>query len=759
MTTVPVTVQERVPMPPGIPRRPPSAGAPTGMAFGDVMRVLKQRVFLIVAIWFLATGATAALTLYLQRYHEQFRAQGIIEVRSQGVRRPMEFDNPTVAVEMLNRWLADEAQYIRQDQVLDKAFKNEAVVATAWYQDGLKEKSLLGGMEGAERLFQKLKDDLDVSPIPQTSYLLVSFPARTRRDAETIVRTIIKEYLGFRQQAWTTDLNRQLADAEKELKALSGKLETMRQDKERYIQNWINTPGVVNGIQVPAEQWRALAQEAIRLEAEQLQLKAQWENLKNLDASQLALSPTLQMNIQQDPQVMALNNAIMGMEQELRSSLGRVGPKHRSIETLAASIAAAEEQRDRIIRQKEREIRQFQLTSAETAYYNALQSWLALSDRVAEFKNEQRDLDGKIVRVKNMEEEQEMLNKQYEGLSGYVQQLGLLASSQETIRVRQVGEAVAPPKRSFPRWELFMPAGSILGLLMGLGLALLLEVASTSIRTPRDLMRYVHIPILGTVPDLDDEEVNIEQIELASHTAPRSMIAEAFRGIRTNLLLSSPAERQRTVLITSSRAEEGKTAVAINLAIAIGQSGRRVLLVDANFHRPALHMLFPKARREGLSNILIGRGRLEELVSPTELPNLDVLTCGPIPPNPAELLSSRYMAELISQATGRYDQVLFDGPPALLVSDATVLASAVDGVILVCRARNTSRGVLQRAREQLERVNARLFGAVLNAAQVARGGYFREQMRSYYDYQPEEALAGGTAKALPSEKTDDTPSA
>ena len=267
-----------------------------------------------------------------------------------------------------------------------------------------------------------------------------------------------------------------------------------------------------------------------------------------------------------------------------------------------------------------------------------------------------------------------------------------------------------------------MPLGSILGLALGLGMALLLEVASTSIRTPRDLVRHVHIPILGTVPDLDDEEVDIERIELATHTAPRSMVAEAFRSIRTNLLLSSPAERQRTVLFTSSRPEEGKTAVAVNLAIAIGQSGRRVLLVDANFHRPALQTIFPKARREGLSNILIGRARLEDLVSPTELPNVDVLTCGPIPPNPTELLSSRYLAELLAQAADRYDQVLIDGPPALLVSDALVLASAVDGVIMVCRAKSTSRGTVQRAREQLERVNARIFGAVLNAAQVARGG-------------------------------------
>src|SRR6185295_7723028 len=162
--------------------------------------------------------------------------------------------------------------------------------------------------------------------------------------------------------------------------------------------------------------------------------------------------------------------------------------------------------------------------------------------------------------------------------------------------------------------------------------ALLLELMDTSMRTPRDLVRHVHVPILGTVPDLDDEEIPIDKIEVAAHAAPRSMTAESFRTIRTNLLLSSPAERQRTVLVTSARPEEGKTAVACNLAISIGQSGRRVLLIDANFHRPTLHQVFNRSQKDGLSNALIGQAKLEDLIQTTDLQNLDIIASGPIPP-------------------------------------------------------------------------------------------------------------------------------
>jgi len=300
-----------------------------------------------------------------------------------------------------------------------------------------------------------------------------------------------------------------------------------------------------------------------------------------------------------------------------------------------------------------------------------------------------------------------------------------------------------------PNWKINLPAGSVLGLILGVGLALLLELMDTSIKTSRDVPRHVHVPILGTIPHVDDEEVKIDQVELASRTAPRSMVAEAFRAIRTNLLLSSPAERQRTVLVASARPEEGRTTVAINLALSIAQNGRRVLLVDANFHRPAVQQFFPNAKGTGLSNILIGQARLADAAVTTDLPNLDVLTSGPIPPNPTELLAGPYLSRMITEALERYDQIIFDGPPVLLVSDGLVLAGVVDGVILVCRAKATSRGVALRGREQLERVNGRIFGAVLNAAQVTRGGYYREQIRSYYEYQPEESLTATSVPVLP----------
>jgi capsular exopolysaccharide synthesis family protein len=378
-----------------------------------------------------------------------------------------------------------------------------------------------------------------------------------------------------------------------------------------------------------------------------------------------------------------------------------------------------------------------------------MQAELQMRDRMLEAEYRQRDLDQALTEYRQLQEDQLLLEHQLAQIREHINLLKMVIKDRGMVRVRQVGTALKPKIRSFPRHIINIPVGSMFGLLVGVGLAFLFELVDTSVKTSQDIVRHVHIPLLGTIPDLDDEELDIVQMELAAHSATRSMIAEAFRTIRTNLQLSAPAERQKCVLITSARPEEGKTSVATNLAISIGQTGRKVLLVDANFRRPALNQLFPNTPREGLSNILIGQGHFENLVTITDLPNVDVITSGPTPPNPTELLVGKYLKDMLAQAADKYDQVIIDGPPVLLVTDVLAMAGSVDGIILVCRAKTSSRGAIMRAREQLGRVNAHIFGAILNAARVSRGGYFREQIRTYYEYQTDEALAAEESPKLP----------
>ncbi|HOA72140.1 MAG TPA: polysaccharide biosynthesis tyrosine autokinase [Phycisphaerae bacterium] len=738
MTTMPVSLQERIPLAVGGHHGPPPAAA-AAMTPGDIVRILKQRIFLILFIWLAITAITVAGTWYWDRHFATYRAQAIVMVEAprQG---PLEFGEPMLQGELMDRMVQQQVVVATSPSVLEEVIKSRDVMETQWYRDNW--------AKYKERLLDELKRQLSVVQAPRTNYMAVSITTRDPADSAIIVNAVVSKYLAHLEANSATELRKQYESYRQQTNEALQRLRTRRNEKKQFVASF-QVPGVTEGINVAGETLRSLSDAVTRLEAEKLQHRAAWENLRGLGHQGLAMSPQLSQYIQQDPQIFTLTSQLVNLEQQREIAMRRVGKNHRDVRQIETSIEAVQAKLEEIQLQKEQEILDFQIRSTEQAYLNTMHAELQLRDRLEYQTAVQADIDMKLAEYRALEEDEKLLEEEYRQLQLFTSQLGLMLAGESKVNVRRVSDARPPREKYMPNWKINLPAGSVLGLILGVGLALLLELMDTSIKTSRDVPRHVHVPILGTIPHVDDEEVKIDQVELASRTAPRSMVAEAFRAIRTNLLLSSPAERQRTVLVASARPEEGRTTVAINLALSIAQNGRRVLLVDANFHRPAVQQFFPNAKGTGLSNILIGQARLADAAVTTDLPNLDVLTSGPIPPNPTELLAGPYLSRMITEALERYDQIIFDGPPVLLVSDGLVLAGVVDGVILVCRAKATSRGVALRGREQLERVNGRIFGAVLNAAQVTRGGYYREQIRSYYEYQPEESLTATSVPVLP----------
>jgi non-specific protein-tyrosine kinase len=206
---------------------------------------------------------------------------------------------------------------------------------------------------------------------------------------------------------------------------------------------------------------------------------------------------------------------------------------------------------------------------------------------------------------------------------------------------------------------------------------------------------------------------------------PRSPIAEAYRTLRTNLEFSNLDKSLRTILVTSAGAEEGKSTTLANLAVTIAQSGKRVILIDADLRRPTQHQIFGLKNNAGLTDMvrddaILANPPLQE----TNVPNLRVLASGQLPPNPAEILGSKRMADILAALLEHADMLLFDAPPVLAVTDAAVLSQKVDGVLLVVSAGKTKRENARKAQSQLEKINARVIGAVLNNVQAERGAQY-----------------------------------
>lgn len=309
---------------------------------------------------------------------------------------------------------------------------------------------------------------------------------------------------------------------------------------------------------------------------------------------------------------------------------------------------------------------------------------------------------------------------------------GLLRVS--NVRVLDAARPVFTPIK--PNVVNTMLMALAFGLLGGIAFAFALDFLDATVKNQAEIVERLGIPFLGFLPNIPLTE-QVAGKDMHIFRKPQSMIAECTRAIRTNLLFMSPDKPFRSMLVTSSGPQEGKSTSVINLGITMAQSGQRVLIVDTDMRRPRLHKAFGVPNDSGVSSVLVGEGTLEVAIKSTEVPGLFVLPCGPIPPNPAELLHTNAFHDLFNKLLERYDRVILDSPPVGAVADAVVLATQVDGVVVVVKSNHTHREVARRTVQALRDVNARIFGAVLNDVNLERsayGDYYYAYGNTYYSY-------------------------
>ncbi len=332
----------------------------------------------------------------------------------------------------------------------------------------------------------------------------------------------------------------------------------------------------------------------------------------------------------------------------------------------------------------------------------------------------------------------------YEGLLQKLKEAGVTAGLRSN-NIREVDVARTPGGPAEPNIPRNLGFAFVLGLTSGIGLAFLLEGIDNTVRTPEQAQAISGLPSLGMIPlgSKNNAEsgakagpglmvaASKEAVELITQSRPQSQMAESYRALRTSLLLTSLGAPPKTILITSALPREGKTTTSINTAIVLAQKGVRVLLIDADLRRPSIHKTLGMGPRVGLSNVLTGGATLQQATmrSPV-LPNLYVLPAGTPPPNPAELMASVQMNDMLTQLRDQYDHIVVDTPPTLSVTDAVVLSTRADAVVLVIRSAQTTKPALRRARDILAQVNARVSGVLLNAVNLDSPDYYY-----YYEYQ------------------------
>jgi tyrosine-protein kinase Etk/Wzc len=310
-----------------------------------------------------------------------------------------------------------------------------------------------------------------------------------------------------------------------------------------------------------------------------------------------------------------------------------------------------------------------------------------------------------------------------------------IAKASTLSNIRVIDMAVVPQGAISPNIRLNLMLGLIAGLLLAVGIAFFLEFIDDSLKTVEEVERHINRPLYGIIPRIPEggfgqDDSRTESSGLITQASPKSPISEAFRSMRTNIHFADPDQELTTLLVTSAGPSEGKSTIVANLAVTIANSGKKTLLIDCDLRKPNIHNLFQMERGPGLTNTLTGEMDWTEVVKPSETENLSIITSGPIPPNPTEMIDSKAMRDQLEVFKKEFDMILFDSPPVVAVTDAAILSSYIEGVLLVVElGRSRASGVL-RAIDLLDKVKANLLGLVTNNISAS----YRYDYGYYYKY-------------------------
>jgi capsular exopolysaccharide synthesis family protein len=587
---------------------------------------------------------------------------------------------------------------------------------------------------------------LEVRPIRNSQLVTVSFTDRDPQLAADIANAVAEAYIQFKMNARYDTTGKAKEFLAKDVARVQAEISELQRQLQEY--------GVENEILGLSDGARDISEQALAdLNERYTEAKSQLATAEARNISVHSAPPEALSEVVNSPLIAHLRQEQAELQRRHSQMAERFNDEWPPLQQLEEELAQVRRQLDDETESMAGRIRAIAAADYERAERN-----------LANFEEQYEQQKREVQRVNLVAIEHANLKSQIETkrkvLSDLVARKNQTEASfrlkdTQTSNIRVVDRAATPKFPIRPRKAFNLMLSIIIGSGAGMLLALFLDHLDNTVKSEADIQRVTELAVLGHVPltrslklvgeesEKKEEPTLTAQLDFASQADPRSNFSEAFRNLRTSILLATPDHPPRHIAITSCGPGEGKSTVALNLAIVLTQLGRRVLLVDADLRRPRLHETMRVSNKEGLSNFLSGNVTLESLVQETGVPELKIIISGPIPPNPSELLGSPRLQALLDrfQQEDQFDHIIFDSPPLLSVTDAAILSSLVDSTIIVIRSGDTSREELAQSDLKLKRSHANVIGAVLNAVSEESGYYYGRYRRylyarRYYGSQP-----------------------
>jgi polysaccharide biosynthesis transport protein len=587
----------------------------------------------------------------------------------------------------------------------------------------------LGGDRKSEAssLVGKFLKAVKIDPIRNSRLVDISFESSDRTLAADAANMVAKGYIE-QNMGWKSETSSEAKDfltkqLEEQKKTLEESEQALQKYKERYgIVQLTPLAGDKEKENIAMQKLGGLTQRLVDEQSKRVEVEARYKEVRDLLAKGVSSESIPQVIDNYLVQRLKENEAALLTQMSELSQ--KFGEKHPKITQLRSEIEATKQK----IRQEAQNVVvsiQNELAIAKAREANAHRT-------VEGQKAETQQLSERSIQYSVLLREAEKNRELYENLLKRLKETSVVGEL-GTTNVRIVDPAEIPKDPARPAKTRNIALSILIGFFVSCGLAFFFEYLDNTIKTPDDIQKYVQTPCLALISTIDfrnETRAKVRAPEIIVHHRPNSTISEAFRSLRTGVLFSSLDKPHSTILITSFIPKEGKTFIAANLALITAYAGESVLLIDADMRKPQIHRIFGIGNRSGLSNIIVGA---EPVIQQKVLHDqLDVITSGPIPPNPAELLGSQKMAEFIAEMRGKYDKIFIDSPPISSVTDAVVLSKHMDGVLFVVHGGITTRETAMHGSLLMKDVNAKVIGSVLNNIDVSRESYYYSHYYHYY---------------------------
>ncbi len=567
-----------------------------------------------------------------------------------------------------------------------------------------------------------LRSGINVAPVSGTRLVNISYRSTHPEFAALIANTLAKAYI-------EQSLNMKMDATRRTMEWMTRKADLERQrlnEKEVEVQAYMRANDLVsveNRKAVLPQRLAEISTALVRVEAKRKEKQEIYQRVtrvaNDLDAAEGVLALTANTTLQ------LLRNDILQAEKKIREFSTKYGVKHPTMVKARGELDILQSKKtEEIIRQIERARNEYEF--ARAAEDN-------LRVQMDKTKAEAHNLNEKSIQYDQLNREMQTNRQLYDALLLQMKEQSITGES-DTVNLWIVENARVPVSAVSPNKKKNLLLGIIVGLFGGIGLAFFVEYLDNTIKYPEEAEKLLDLPTLGLVSLWQEKEGDIDRALLDK---PRSAFAEGYKVLRTSVSLSSVDGIPRKILVTSPAAGAGKTTTALNLAVTLAQAGKRVLLVDADLRKPRLHKVLKLSNTLGLSNWLAG-GQGGGLIQAGPLENLAVITSGPVPPNPSELLAGPRLEKLLEKLEQTYDVIICDSPPLLSVADGRILSRVVDGTVLVLRAKLTTYELATKAVKMLQGVNAPILGTVINALDLKKTDYYYQYYYGSYGTYGEE---------------------